>query len=61
MPKIALSHFETALVFAFFTSIVLGVVTKKTDAERIRYGLQTFAYFILALFGLGWLMYLGHG
>jgi len=61
MPKIALSHFETALIFAFFTSVVLGVVTKKTDAERIRYGAQTFAYFILALFGLGWLMYLGHG
>ena len=61
MPKIALSHFETALIFAFFTSIVLGVVTKKTDKERIRYGVQTFGYFMLALFGLGWLMYLGHG
>jgi hypothetical protein len=61
MPKIALSHFETALIFAFFTSIVLGVVTKKTDSERIRYGIQTFVYFIAALFGLGWLMYLGHG
>jgi hypothetical protein len=61
MPKIALSHLETAVIFALLTSIVLGVVTKKTDAERIRYGAQTFGYFILALFGLGWLMYFGHG
>jgi hypothetical protein len=61
MPKMALSHFETALVFALVTSVVLGVVTKKTDPERIRYGLQTFGYFILALFGIAWLMYFGHG
>lgn len=61
MPKMALTHFETAILFALFTSVVLGITTKKTDPERIRYGLQTFGYFILALFGLGWLMYLGHG
>lgn len=61
MPNMALSHFETALLFALMISIVLGVVTKKTDRERIRYGLQTFGYFMLALFGLGWAMYLGHG
>ena len=60
MPKVNLSHFEAALLFAFFTSIVLGVVTKKTDRERIRYGLQCFGYFLLAVFGLGWLMYFGH-
>jgi hypothetical protein len=61
MPKMTLSHFETALLFALFTSVVLGITTKRTDRERIRYGLQCFGYFMLALFGLGWLMYLGHG
>jgi hypothetical protein len=61
MPKMALSHFETALIFALLTSVVLGVVTKKTDQERIRYGLQTFGYFMLALFGIAWLMHFGHG
>lgn len=60
MPKMSLSHLETAILFALFTSVVLGVVTKKTDKERLHYGLQTFGYFILALFGLGWLMYFGH-
>ena len=60
MPKMSLTHMETAIVFALLTSIVLGVVTKNTDRDRIRYGLQTFGYFMLALFGLGWLMYFGH-
>ncbi len=61
MPKMNLSHFEAAIIFALFTSIVLGVVTKKTDNERLRYGLRSFAYFVAALIGLGWLMHFGHG
>jgi hypothetical protein len=61
MPKMALSHMEAAILFALFTSVVLGITTKRTDSERLRYGLQSFGYFILALFGLAWLMYFGHG
>ena len=61
MPKVNVSHFEAACLFAFFTSIVLGVVTKRDDRERLRYGLYCFGGFLAALFGLGWLMYLGHG
>jgi hypothetical protein len=61
MPKVNLSHIEAALLFSLYTSIVLGVVTKRTDRERLRYGLFCFACFVVALFGLGWLMYLGHG
>ncbi|MCZ2150404.1 MAG: hypothetical protein LC126_21825 [Bryobacterales bacterium] len=61
MPKVNLSHFEAALLFALFTSVVLGVVTKKTDRERLMYGLRSFAYFVVVMFALGWLMYLGHG
>ena len=61
MPKMNLSHFEAAVLFALITSVVLGAVTKRTDRERIRYGLYCFGYFMVALFGLSWLMYLGHG
>jgi len=50
-----------AVLFALFSSVVLGVITKRTDADRLRYGLRCFAYFIAALIGLGWLMRLGHG
>ncbi|MBI4876384.1 MAG: hypothetical protein HY822_17250, partial [Acidobacteria bacterium] len=56
-----LSHFEASFLFALFTSIVLGICTKKSDRERLVYGAQCFGYFLLALFGLGWLMKLGHG
>jgi hypothetical protein len=27
----------------------------------VKYGAQCFAYFIVALFGIGWAMKLGHG
>jgi hypothetical protein len=58
--KLSLTHFEATLLFALFISAVLGVVTKRTDRERLRYGVQSFVYFIVAVFGLGWLMFLAH-
>jgi len=61
MPKMTLSHFEAALLFSVLVSVVLGVVTKNTDRERLHYGVYTFVCFMLALFGIGWAMYLGHG
>ena len=33
MPKMNLSHFEAACLFALFTSVVLGIITKRTDRE----------------------------
>jgi len=59
--KMNLTHFEAAMLFALFASVVLGVVTRNTDKERLQYGIYTFACFILALFVIGWLMRLGHG
>lgn len=61
MPKMNLTHFEAALLFSLFTSVVLGVVTKQNDRDRLHYGVYVFICFVVALFGLGWLMYLGHG
>jgi len=60
MPKMNLTHFEAALLFSLFTSVVLGVVTKQNDRDRLHYGIYVFICFIVALFALGWLMYLGH-
>ena len=56
-----LSHLQAALLFALFSSIVLGVVGRNSDRERLQYGLYVFGYFLLAVVGLGWLMYFGHG
>lgn len=60
MPTMNVSHFEAAFLFALFSSIVLGIVTKKTDGERLRYGVYVFGCFLVALFAIGWLMYFGH-
>jgi hypothetical protein len=60
MPKMTLSHFEAAFLFSLFTAVVLGIVTKRTDKERLQYGVYTFVCFLVALFGIGWLMYFGH-
>ena len=56
-----LTHFETSVLFALVSSVVLGLVTKRTDRERIRYGLYCFGCFMLALFGIGWAMHFLHG
>ena len=56
-----LDHFETSLLFALVSSVVLGVVTKKTDRERLNYGLYCFGCFMAALFGIGWFMRILHG
>jgi hypothetical protein len=61
MPRLNLSHFEASLLFALFSSIVLGIVSKKTDRERFTYGLKCFGWFVLALFAIGWAMRIGHG
>ena len=58
---ITLSHLQAALLFSLFTSIVMGIVGRSTDRERLSYGIYCFKYFAIAIFGLGWLMHFGHG
>jgi hypothetical protein len=60
MPNMTLTHLEASLLFAALASVAMGITTKKTDHERLRYGLYCFACFLGTLFGLGWLMYFGH-
>jgi hypothetical protein len=59
--KINLDHFEVSILFALFASVILGLVTKRTDRERMRYGLYCFGCFMAALFGIGWAMRVLHG
>lgn len=58
---LTLSHFELSILFAALSSIVLGVVTKRTDRERLHYGAYCFGCFVVALFGIGWVMHFLHG
>jgi hypothetical protein len=59
--RLNLDHFEAAILFALLSSVVLGLITKRTDRERLAYGLRCFAWFLAALFGIGWFMRLLHG
>lgn len=61
MPQITMSHFEFCVVFALLMSIVLGATTERTDHERVAHAIHCFLYFMVTVFGLAWLMYLGHG
>ncbi len=54
--ELHLSHFEAALLFALFTSVVFAVTTKNTNRERLMYGIWTFVAFVAVIFGAGWLM-----
>lgn len=61
MFQIYPNHFQVCLLFALFSSIVLGVVSQRTDRRRLEYGIYCFAWFMISVFALGWLMYWGHG
>lgn len=61
MPQLNLDHFETSILLALLSSVILGLTSKRTDQERLRYGAQCFGWFMLALFGIGWFMRLLHG
>ena len=55
-----LTHFEAAVLFALFTSIVFAITTKNTDRERLIYGAWVFLAFVGVIFGAGWVMHLAH-
>ncbi|MBV9154904.1 MAG: hypothetical protein JO097_01485 [Acidobacteriaceae bacterium] len=59
--KLDMDHFEVSILFALLASIVLGIVTKRTDRERVQYGIYCFGCFMAALFCIGWFMRLLHG
>jgi hypothetical protein len=52
-----LSHFEALFVFAFFVSVVFGLITKPTPREQFRYGVFVFCSFLCVAIVVGWLMY----
>ena len=55
---IQLSHFNAALVFALFASIVFGITQRSTAREQLRYGAYCFAMFVGGVIVAGWVMWL---
>ncbi len=59
--NLTLDHLQVSVLFALLASVMLGLVTKRTDRERFRYAAYCFGWFMAALFGIGWFMRLLHG
>jgi hypothetical protein len=53
----AISHFNAALIFSVFASIVFGITVRDNTREQVRYGLYCFAMFMGGLIVAGWVMW----
>ena len=53
-----LSHFNAAVLFALFASVVFGITQRSTPREQFRYGLQCFAMFVGGVIVAGWVMWI---
>ncbi len=53
----AISHLPAMMMFAFFVSVVFGVLSKDTPHERLIYGAKVFGAFAGIALLLGWIMY----
>src|SRR5207237_6035366 len=57
----ALSHFNAALLFSIFASVVFGITVRDKPRDQVRYGLYCFAMFMGGLLVAGWVVLgLGH-
>ncbi len=54
---LTLSHFNAALLFSLFASVVFGITLRETLREQVRYGLYCFAMFMGGLIVAGWVMW----
>ena len=54
---LALSHFNAALLFSVFASVVFGITQREAPRDQIRYGLYCFAMFMGGLILAGWVMW----
>lgn len=52
-----LSHFNAALLFSMFASVVFGITVRDNSRDQVRYGLYCFAMFMGGLIVAGWIMW----
>ncbi|MEP6945006.1 MAG: hypothetical protein ABJA02_03755 [Acidobacteriota bacterium] len=50
-------HFLYLIAFAFFVSVMFGVLIDGTTRDRVWYGTKTFLQFLLVSLGLAWVLY----
>jgi hypothetical protein len=52
-----LSHFNAAMLFSIFASVVFGITVRDNSRDQVRYGLYCFAMFMGGLIVAGWIMW----
>jgi putative Mn2+ efflux pump MntP len=52
-----ISHFIAMLLFAFFVSVVFGVLTRETPRDCLIYSAKTFGAFTGIALLMGWVMF----
>ena len=52
-----LSHFNAAMLFSIFASVVFGITVRDNSRDQVRYGLYCFAMFMGGLIVAGWVMW----
>ena len=52
-----ITHFPALLLYAFFVSVVFGLLSKDTPWDRLIYGATVFGAFVGIGLVLGWLMF----
>jgi hypothetical protein len=50
-------HFLYLVLFAFFVSVIFGVISNGDLKQRVIYGVKTFAEFLVVSLVLAWLFY----
>lgn len=50
-------HFIYLVAFAFFVSVVFGVIADGSSRDRIWYAAKTFLQFLLVSLVLAWILY----
>jgi hypothetical protein len=53
-----MGHFSYTLLLAVALSAVFALVDRKSGRDRLYRGVYVFGGFLLAVFGIGWSMYL---
>jgi prepilin signal peptidase PulO-like enzyme (type II secretory pathway) len=52
-----MSHLLALLLFSALVSVVFALLQREGKRERVRFGLMTFAAFVVSALVVGWLMY----
>jgi hypothetical protein len=50
------SHFVSLILFAALVSLVFAVLMREDQKARVRFGLTSFAAFVVSAIVVGWLM-----